>query len=272
MGTRPFPYPGSKAIIADWIVDHMRDHMRYVEVFGGAAAVLFTKERSDVEVYNDWDGALTNFFTVLRDSPDELQEWLRACPFSRKQHEQWSEAWYDKGERPVDRVERAGQFFFLRFTQWNGKHGEKVEIQHRGGRKAAEYQRAIDRIPEFSQRMQSVMVETLDYRDLISQYDNGDTLFYFDPAFSDWTPDDLYEEQFVVPQGELIDAIGSIDSYWQVSVLGENVPSAWVDDPDIYIVSKEYRNYEENLAMNYDPRNVPRFAGAASEGQDALNW
>jgi len=42
-------------------------HHTYVEVFGGAANLLLAKDPSPVEVYNDIDSGLVNFFRVLRD-------------------------------------------------------------------------------------------------------------------------------------------------------------------------------------------------------------
>jgi DNA adenine methylase len=43
------------------------DCRRYVEPFGGGASVLLAREPVDVEVYNDIDGNLHEFFCVLAD-------------------------------------------------------------------------------------------------------------------------------------------------------------------------------------------------------------
>lgn len=62
-------------------------HHTYVEVFGGGAALLFNKEPSPVEVYNDIDGNLVNFFRVLRD-PEKFQRFyqlLQLTPYSREE-------------------------------------------------------------------------------------------------------------------------------------------------------------------------------------------
>src|SRR5271168_1781847 len=62
----PLNFFGSKTKLAPQIVRHFPPHLTYVEPFGGSAAVLFAKEPAKVEVYNDIDGELVNFFRVLR--------------------------------------------------------------------------------------------------------------------------------------------------------------------------------------------------------------
>jgi len=50
-------------------------HHTYVEVFGGAANLLLAKEPSAVEVYNDIDSGLVNFFRVIRDK-DKFKRFM----------------------------------------------------------------------------------------------------------------------------------------------------------------------------------------------------
>lgn len=61
----------------------------YVEPFGGGASVLLNRERCDVEVYNDLDGALVNLFNVVREeeSFQRFQRLLDYTPYSREQFE-----------------------------------------------------------------------------------------------------------------------------------------------------------------------------------------
>ena len=51
-------------------------HQVYLEPYAGSAAVLFAKPRVPVEIINDLDGQVVNFFRELRDRPAEL---ARAC-------------------------------------------------------------------------------------------------------------------------------------------------------------------------------------------------
>jgi DNA adenine methylase len=58
--------------LAPWIIQHFPEHVCYVEPYGGAASVLLRKEPSEIEVYNDIDREVVNFFRVLRERPDEF--------------------------------------------------------------------------------------------------------------------------------------------------------------------------------------------------------
>src|SRR3990167_9651815 len=61
-------------------------HQIYVEPYGGGASLLFAKRQSPVEVYNDLDGGLVNFFKVLA-NPDLFARFHRQVallPHSRQ--------------------------------------------------------------------------------------------------------------------------------------------------------------------------------------------
>src|SRR5207244_12734052 len=63
----------------------------YVEPFAGGAQVFFHKEPSAVEVLNDLDGEIVNFFRICQWHYEELVRYLRYCVVSRKLYEQRSE-------------------------------------------------------------------------------------------------------------------------------------------------------------------------------------
>jgi len=54
MPTRaPFQFWGGKQYLVDQLVELIPPHRIYVEVFGGAAALLFAKQPSELEIYNE---------------------------------------------------------------------------------------------------------------------------------------------------------------------------------------------------------------------------
>ena len=71
-------YHGAKWRAASWIVACLpEDHDSYIEPFGGSAAVLLNKPRSPIEVYNDLDGEVVNFFRILRERPEDIPLLVR---------------------------------------------------------------------------------------------------------------------------------------------------------------------------------------------------
>lgn len=63
-------YPGSKYKSADWIIRQFPEHHSYLEPFFGSGAILFNKERSDIETINDLDGEVINLFRQIKEFVD----------------------------------------------------------------------------------------------------------------------------------------------------------------------------------------------------------
>lgn len=81
----PLRYHGGKFRLAPWLLPQFPSHNVYVEVFGGAAGVLLRKPRSKIEVYNDLDTQVVNFFRILCDEAllNQLVRLVDLSPFSR---------------------------------------------------------------------------------------------------------------------------------------------------------------------------------------------
>ncbi len=97
-------YYGGKWKIASWIISFFPDHSNYVEPCGGATSVLLQKPVSPLETYNDLDCRVVNFFTVLREKPEELVALIRLTPWSRVELE-------NSRIMAVDPLEDARRFF-----------------------------------------------------------------------------------------------------------------------------------------------------------------
>src|SRR5580704_7576120 len=79
----PLPYIGGKRALANQIIAIFPKHTTYVEPFAGGAQVFFRKEPSKVEVLNDLDHELVNFFRVCQQHYEELVRYLKFTVTSR---------------------------------------------------------------------------------------------------------------------------------------------------------------------------------------------
>ncbi len=70
------------------------EHDRYVEVFGGAAWILFAKKPERYEIYNDFNGDLTNMFYVVKYKHMEFLEELGFLPLNGKDEFELLHKWH----------------------------------------------------------------------------------------------------------------------------------------------------------------------------------
>jgi DNA adenine methylase len=270
MALSAFPYPGGKTPYWKRIVPYFPSHHTYVEPFGGSAAVLLNKEPSYAEVLNDVDGDIVHFFEVLREQRDDLVDWLQHVPYSRDVFEEWADDYW-AGVRPEDDIERAGRWLYLRFSNFNAALDRRNGFKTGGKRnEARSFRSAIEDLEEICDRLREVTIENQDYSGVIERYDREDTLLYLDPPYVD--PNRNYyrqgsDEPF--DHASLVDELRDVEGYWVCSY--GTLPDG-LGDLATVVESYEARysmryadrrdEAEERLAMNYDPKEVPRFVTA----------
>lgn len=182
-------YHGGKWKDAKWIISHFPRHRVYIDIFGGGGSVLLRKPRSYAEVYNDkWD-TVVNVFQVLRDreSAAELERLIRLTPFSRTEFMSCGEL---ELEVVTDPIEKARRTIFRSFAGFgsastNNKHatGFRACSNRSGTTPAHDWVNWPNHIPSFTERLQGVVIENKDYRDILKQHDSPDALVYADPPY-----------------------------------------------------------------------------------------
>jgi DNA adenine methylase len=175
----PLPYIGGKNRLAKKIIALLPDQTTYVELFAGGAQVLFHKAPSNVEVLNDLDFDIVNFFRVCQWHYEELIRYLRYCLASRRLHELHVKSDPDT----LTDIQRAGRFFYLQKNSFGGlvlKHRFHYGVTH-----PTNYN--PDRIPEIIEqahrRLARVQIESLPYQQVLEKYDRPTTVFYADPPY-----------------------------------------------------------------------------------------
>lgn len=180
--TRPaLRYHGGKWRLAPFIISHIPPHVCYVEPFGGAASVLLRKTPSYLEVYNDLNGDVVNFFKMLRERMSDLITAIDRTPYSRSE--------FLQAQDPcTDELERARRFCIW---SWQGR-GRAGTKEPGGWRFMSRRKRSRTHVYDWNnnqhlwtvaRRLKEVQIENRDALAVIERYDEPTTLFYIDPPY-----------------------------------------------------------------------------------------
>ena len=82
----PISYYGGKQRLVNVILPMIPDHTLYAEPFCGGAAIFFAKQPSLVEVINDTNGEVVNFYEVLKTDFERLKARVEVSMHSRQMH------------------------------------------------------------------------------------------------------------------------------------------------------------------------------------------
>jgi DNA adenine methylase len=175
----PLPYIGGKNRLATKIIDLLPLHTTYVEPFAGGAQVFFHKPPSIVEVLNDMNGDIVNFFRVCQWHYEELLRYLNYCLMSRKVYESLAKA---VPETLTD-VQRAGRFFYLQKNSFGGLVVKQNYHYTVTARSNYNPERIPEAIAAAHKRLQRVQIECLPYEKILEKYDRPTTFFYLDPPY-----------------------------------------------------------------------------------------
>ncbi|MGQ9555904.1 MAG: DNA adenine methylase [Anaerolineae bacterium] len=181
----PLRWFGGKWPLVGKLLPLIPAHHTYVEAFGGGAALLLSKQPSPVEVYNDIDQNLVNFFKVLADEA-AFARFLRkvqATPVSRALYYEFLKSWHHP-----DPVEQAYRWFVVARQSFSGRWGEGwghavTTSSRRMAASTADWLACVEGLPQIHARLMRVQIECLDWREALETYDTAQTFFYLDPPY-----------------------------------------------------------------------------------------
>jgi len=266
MTRSPLIWFGGKGKTAHNIISRFPEHTCYVEPFGGAAHVIAQKPPVYAEVYNDIDGEVVNFLLVARNEPERLQKACDSLPYSRGLYEKWK-----RETPPDDEFERAVRFFYINrsgIAKGNSGSAFSTDTGWRHSKEhntARTYQSACHLIPQFADRMKSVMIDNRDFRDIIRVYDSSTTLFYIDPPYigREKYYAGGFTEQDHRDLAEMLNKVRGkvVISYYDDPLLDELYPN-WTRErfqAARQVVNGNNNTAEELLLMNFDNGQLTLF-------------
>jgi len=216
----PITYYGGKQGLADEIIKMIPAHKIYCEPFFGGGAVFFRKPKSYLEVINDIDDRLINFYQVAQTHFEQLHALVQQTFNSERQYLVAKDIWNDR--LPASKVEQAwavwlitnGSFAGNMHGGWkwsNGTAGSHTGVYIKNKRNTFN--------AELSDRLQTVQISCRDAIKVIRERDTPETIFYIDPPYpgsyqghyTGYTHADLYEllQTLSVIKGKFI-----LSNYW----------------------------------------------------------
>lgn len=210
----PFGYPGGKSRSLEFILPHLPYRERYIEPFGGSAAVLLARKPSKLEVFNDRYAGVVAFYRCLRDKElfRKLCEWLDLTIHAREEFRWCKETWAN----PNDPVERAGRWYYMVQSSF-GSIGRNWGRQTTRSSMAGKIRRKLKLFPEIHERFINVQVENQDWEDCINDYDSSDAVIYCDPPYVDVYRGTYKNEMSIERHREFLERVMHCDAFVAVS-------------------------------------------------------
>lgn len=183
----PFGYFGSKNRLALQLCENLPPHNCWVDAFCGSAAMTLAKSPAPIEIINDIDSEVVNFFKQLRDNFDELIDLINLTPYSS---EELSTARIEN--KNDSDLERARKFSIQAMMAINGAFGEgqggfsTSPSYTRNNREARvnRWNMLPLRLKKVVERLKDTRIENQDAAELLKKYIHRPaTLVYLDPPY-----------------------------------------------------------------------------------------
>lgn len=180
----PITYYGGKQQLTNEILAMMPQHRIYVEPFFGGGAVFFAKGKSFLEVINDTNDLLINFYQQCVDNFEALQKKIQHTLHSESEHTRARRIYNNPRYR--SKLDRAWAVWVMTnmsvmatprggWRRDNGTGGSHIGVTLENHR-----QRFTDKIHD---RLATVQISCHDAIEVIKQRDTPETFFYLDPPY-----------------------------------------------------------------------------------------
>lgn len=177
----PIMYVGGKSRLVEILKPMIPQHTCYVEAFAGGANLLFSRLPSKVEVLNDFDSNLINFYKVVRDDYVALIQSLEFTLTSRELFEEYK-AKYKKNDYK-DSLEQAHIYYYLNRACFAADMRNPVFGTHTDRPNGLVVKDIDKNIRLAHSRLSKVTIENKSFEFLFDIYDTENTFFFLDSPY-----------------------------------------------------------------------------------------
>lgn len=260
----PITYYGGKQTLIKYLLPLIPQHRMYCEPFFGGGAVFFAKRKSDVEVINDINGEVINFYRVIKTKFSELQKEIQSTLHSRELYKKAMEI-YKNPEKYSD-VKRAwalwtatNQGFAGLIGSWGFGKDDSKEAALANKRDAF--------TKDYEQRLTKVQVESNNAIKVINRCDDKETFIYADPPYigSDQGHYKGYTES---DYRELLDTLAKVKGKFLLSSYPSKILTEYINKykwkvqritKSVAVTKHTDKLKTEMIVMNYDPAKMKAF-------------
>lgn len=178
----PISYYGGKQKLASRIVSIIPEHVLYCEPFIGGAAVFFAKVPSKVEVINDTNRELMNFYKVAKEDFVSLEKEIRISLHSRDLHRKASVI-YNNPDM-FGEIKRAWAVWLSASQSFSSQLDSNWGYDKQSNTTSKRIQNKKDNfVEEMAIRLQNCQIECADALYVIASRDTENSFFYCDPPY-----------------------------------------------------------------------------------------
>jgi len=176
----PISYYGGKQQMLRHILPLISEHITYIEPFFGGGAVFWAKQPAKVEVINDVNAHVINFYRQLKTNYASLKAMIDTTLHSRDVYKQALIIYH--APMLFDELHRAWAFWVttnMGFSRMVGTWGydKSGKMENVIRRRKEEF------TDEYSTRLSSVQIESNDAVKVIQSRDNEQAFIYCDPPY-----------------------------------------------------------------------------------------
>ena len=183
----PIKYFGGKGGMFNKIIEQFPkpDYKIYVEPFSGTYTVgLHMPFIPEIEVFNDLERNVYTLYKVLKDGKlfEKFHKKVQLTPYSEDMRYEAKEALDDP---ELSEVDRAYYFFVKNRFSHNGIGGFSVNLvtRRKMSKSVSDYLSCVDRLPEFHERLQRIVMYNRDGLELIDKFNEPNCFLYCDPPY-----------------------------------------------------------------------------------------
>jgi DNA adenine methylase len=179
----PLSYYGGKQSMLKDILPRIPEHRIYTEVFFGGGAVFWAKKPAEVEIINDMNREVVNFYQQLKTNFDELNKLVQQTLHSRDTHADACHIY----QRPhlFSPVMRAWAFYagtqqgFGTMIGSGWGYGNCNKTTNKISNKKNAF------LPELAERLERTQIECNDAVKVLNSRNFEDAFHYIDPPYID---------------------------------------------------------------------------------------